>query len=41
MCKSGGGENVGGPMVPEGKDDIVMQVDIGILFDDDSQLTYR
>jgi hypothetical protein len=34
----GGGGNVGGVRVPEGEDDIVIQADIGVLFDDDSQL---
>ena len=37
---AGGGSNVGGLRVPEGDDDIVMQADIGMLFDDDSQLEY-
>jgi hypothetical protein len=36
----GGGGNVGGLTVPEDDDDIVMQADIGMLFDDDSQLEY-
>jgi hypothetical protein len=38
--QNAGGGNVGGLSVPEGDDDIVMQADIGMLFDDDSQLEY-
>ena len=39
----GGGATVGmghGSTTPEGEEDVVMQADIGILFDDDSQLEY-
>ena len=39
----GGGGHVGmghGSATPSGEEDIVMQADIGMLFDDDSQLEY-